>query len=175
MFITCPFLLSCHCVAHRTNLAALDVSKALDCKLISDEVDIILNAIASYFNKSSKRKHALTNLQTTLFDAKKTMKLYHKIRWLSRCQAVTTLCDSLEFVLYFFRDVKDKKDFGQMKFIFAKLKQFKYIYILYFLADILHSLPLLSKIFQNKFVDVTTIGSIVRTEITQIRMLFTFN
>jgi len=33
-------------------------------------------------------------------------------------------------------------------------------------------LALLSKVFQNKFVDVTTIGSIVRTEITRIRMLF---
>jgi hypothetical protein len=60
----------------------------------------------------------------------------------------------------------------QLKSVSAKLKQFKYIYILYFLADILHSLVLLSKVFQNKFVDVTTIGSIVRTEIAQIRMLF---
>ena len=59
--------------------------------------------------------------------------------------------------------MKDKKNLGQMKFVFAKLKQFKYIYILYFLADILHYLALLSKIFQNKFVDVTTIGTIVRT------------
>ena len=167
-----PFILSCHCVAHRTNLASLDASKASDCKVISDDVDMILNAIASYFNSSSKRKHALTTLQSVLFDAKKTMKRYHKIRWLSRWQAVTTLCDSLESVLCFFRDVKDKKDLGQVKVIFGKLKQFKYIYILYFLADILHSLALLSKIFQNKFVDVTTIGSIVRTEIAQIRMLF---
>ena len=45
---------------------------------------------------------------------------------------MTTLCDSLEFVLYFFCDVKDKKNFGQMKFVFAKLKQFKYIYICIF-------------------------------------------
>ena len=77
------------------------------------------------------------------------MKRYHKIHWLSRWQAVTTLCDSLEFVLCVFRDVKDKKDFGQIKFVFVKLKQFKYIYILYFLADILHFLALLSKIFQT--------------------------
>ena len=61
------FILSCHCVVHRTNLAALDASKALDSKVISDEVDTILNVIDFYFNKSSKRKHALTNLQTTFF------------------------------------------------------------------------------------------------------------
>ena len=40
-----PFLLSCHCVAYRTNLAALDASKASDCKVIYDEVDTLLNAI----------------------------------------------------------------------------------------------------------------------------------
>ena len=43
---------------------------------------------------------------------------------------------------------------------------------MYFLADILNSLVLLSKIFQNKFMDITTIGSIIATEIVQIRMLF---
>ena len=36
-----------------------------------------------------------------------------------------------------------KNKLGQMKLIFAKLKQFKYINILYSLADILHSLALL--------------------------------
>ena len=76
-----PFILSCHCVDHKTNLASLDASKASNCKVISDEVDMILNAIASYFNSSSKRKHALTNLQVIFFYAKKTMKRYHKIRW----------------------------------------------------------------------------------------------
>ena len=33
-------------------------------------------------------------------------------------------------------------------------------------------MALLLNIFQNKFVDVTTIGSIVKTKIAQIRMLF---
>jgi hypothetical protein len=117
-----PFILSCHCVAYRTNLASLYASKISDCKVISDDVDMILNAIASYFNSSSKRKHALTTLQTIFFYAKKTIKRYHKIRWLSRWQAVTTLCDSLELVLCFFRDVKDKKDLGQVKVVFTKLK-----------------------------------------------------
>jgi len=68
--------------------------------------------------------------------------------------------------------VKEKKYLGQARRVLTKLKQFKYIYILYFPTDILHSLALLSKVFQNKFVDVTTVGSIVRTKIAQIRMLF---
>ena len=56
--------------------------------------------------------------------------------------------------------------------IFKKLRTFKYIYLLYFLADILYILSMLSRLFQNKFVDITTIGSVVKTDIAQIRMLF---
>ena len=44
--------------------------------------------------------------------------------------------------------------------------------MLYFLADILHILSMLLGLFQNKFVDITTIGSVVKTDIVQIRMLF---
>ena len=33
-----------------------------------------------------------------LNDAKKILKRYHKIRWLSRWKSITTLCDSLESV-----------------------------------------------------------------------------
>ena len=48
---------------------------------------------------------------------------------------MTVLCDSLEF---FFHGVKEKKDLGQTKLVFSNLEQFKCIYILYFIADILH-------------------------------------
>ena len=58
-----PFLLACHCVAHRTNLAALDAAKIPDCKVLSIEIDVLINSISSYFYKSSKCKHALTTLQ----------------------------------------------------------------------------------------------------------------
>jgi hypothetical protein len=48
----------------------------------------------------------------------------------------------------------------------------KYIYVFYFLADILHVLSMLSRLFENQFVDITTIGSVVKTNIVQIRMVF---
>ena len=42
----------------------------------------------------------------------------------------------------------DESEASVAKFVLEKLGQFKYIYILYFLADILHSLAMLSKAFQ---------------------------
>jgi len=67
----------------------------------------------------------------------------------------------------------DEKNSIQAKAVLEKLGQFKYIYIFYFLANILHSLALLSKVFWNKFIDVTTIGSIICSEIVQLCMMFT--
>lgn len=163
-----PFLLSCHCVAHRTNLAALDAAKSPTCKVISPEIDILINNILSFFHKSDKRKHALTALQERFYDSKKSMKRYHKIRWLSRWQSVTALCNSLKSVQFFYKESDDK----DAATVLDKIGQFKYVYILYFLTDILHSLAMLSKVFQLKFVDVITIGSIVRTKVAQIRLLF---
>ena len=56
--------------------------------------------------------------------------------------------------------------------IFKKLCIFKYIYVFYFLVDILHVLSILLCLFKNKFVDIIIIDSVVNTDIVQIHMLF---
>lgn len=91
-----PFMTSTHCIAYRTNLAALEASKNPSCKELYSEIDTLIDDLASHFKKSSKRKCALHLLQKELNDAQKTLKRYHKIRWLSRWESITTLCDSLE-------------------------------------------------------------------------------
>ena len=63
---------------------------------------------------------------------------------------------------------KNEKEFSEL---YEKLRNFKMLYCLHFLADILHCLSMLSKLFQAKFLDISSVESIIRTEITQIRML----
>ncbi|KAL3689532.1 hypothetical protein R1sor_015841 [Riccia sorocarpa] len=161
-----PFLTVTHCVAHRTNLASLQAAKNTNCKRVSDEVDTILNSVSGYFSHSAKRKAALYSLQETLDDCRRSMKRYCKIRWLSRTAAVTTLCDSYESVLVFLRD----KDDDVAKCLFGKLRDFRMLYIIYFLADILSSIASLSKIFQKSNVDVSAVGALVSTTCTEIEM-----
>ena len=100
------------------------------------------------------------------------MKIYQKIRWLSRWQSITTLCDTLESVLTYFCDVKNDDVGPSDGSIFTRLKTFKHIHYLYFLADILYGLSILSKAFQYKYVDVSTVGAFAKAKITSIRMLF---
>jgi len=167
-----PFVVSVHCIAHRTNLATLQAAESSECKVVSSEIDKTINLLAVHFKKSGKKKTILHAIQKELNDAQKTLKRFHKIRWLSRSEAISTLCDSLESVLVFFRDVPKEKGDGTIPLLYEKLRSFKFIYILYFVADLLHGLSILCKIFQRKYVDVTTLGSIVRTEIESIRMLY---
>ena len=85
---------------------------------------------------------------------------------------MTTLYDSLESILVFLRDTPHSKNNVSTPQLFNKLSNFKFIYILYFVADMLHMLSKLSKIFQSKVVDISSIGSIIKTKITFIRMCF---
>ena len=74
------------------------------------KIDALLNSIAVHFKKSCKKKSALLRLQEKLAASTECLKMYHKNRWLSRWQTVTTLCDSLEIVLIYFRDNQYMKD-----------------------------------------------------------------
>ena len=71
---------------------------------------------------------------------------------------MTSLCDSLDSVLSYLRDTtrkkKNEKEFSEL---YEKLRDFKILYCLHFLADILHCLSMLSKLFQVKFVDISSI------------------
>ena len=50
-----PFLTFTHCVAHRTNLAALEASKNQSCKEMSTAIDSMLNTLVGLFKKPSKK------------------------------------------------------------------------------------------------------------------------
>jgi hypothetical protein len=64
-----PFFLSIHCVAHRTNLIALDAAKIHVCKEISNHVDKLVNDVATYFKKSSNPKATINALEKEFNDA----------------------------------------------------------------------------------------------------------
>ena len=110
-------------------------------------------------------------LQKELNDAQRSMKRYQKLRWLCRWQAITSLCDSLESVLVLLGAANDDGDDLDLT-LYTKLRTFKFVYCLYFLADILHRLSRLSKVFQHKFVDVSSIGSVIRTGVTSLQLMF---
>jgi len=153
-----PHLVVVHCVAHRTNLTSLEATKGNCCSILSTEIDSLIDSVAAYFKKSAKKKSFFQTLQKELFDSQKTRKRVHKIRWLSRWQAISALCDSLVSVLVYFRDTSISKDDGTSLILYNKLRSFKMIYVLHFLAHILHSLSLLCKVFKTNLLMSLVLG-----------------
>jgi hypothetical protein len=75
---------------------------------------------------------------------------------------VTTLCDTLESVLTYFRDAdRDDGDGSIVGLIYTRLRTFKHIYCLYFLADILYSLLVLSRMFSTNLLMLAVLGPLL--------------
>lgn len=62
------FLTSVYCVAHRTNLTAIDVLKVGPYKDMSREINALLNSVTMHFKKSCKIKSAFLLLQEEFVD-----------------------------------------------------------------------------------------------------------
>lgn len=81
-------------------------------------------------------------------------------------------CVIFRLYLTYFRNVENGDNGPSGGSIFIGLKIFKHIYCLYFFADTLYGLSILSKILQYKYVDVNIVGVFVKAEITSILILF---
>jgi len=71
-----PFFLNIHYVAHRTNIASLDVASSIPCKILSTLFDNLINDSASLFKRSSKAKSHLSELQEESYDIQKSLKIH---------------------------------------------------------------------------------------------------
>jgi hypothetical protein len=112
---------------------------------------------------SSKAKPHLLELKKELFDSKKSLKRYQEIRYLSRWQAVTILCYTLESVLAYHCNIDcDDGDGTIVDLVYIRIRSFKYIHSLYFLADILYIFLVLNRTFQYNFINVSSIGACVK-------------
>ncbi|MCO5579868.1 hypothetical protein L7F22_033730 [Adiantum nelumboides] len=156
-----PFLTSIHCVAHRAALAVSSVAKNLE---IAITLEKLVNSIATHFNHSNKRIEELRISQKDL--ACPILRLEHTfdVRWLSRASAIGKVCSSLDAILL---ETKEKAPT-----LFTDLSKFENIYCLFFLADILKGMSIVSKLFQKEFVDVTTVFAIIQKEINLIQQYY---
>ncbi|MCO5594402.1 hypothetical protein L7F22_048432 [Adiantum nelumboides] len=127
-------------------------------------IDQIVNEIASTFSKSSIRSAKLADLEAEFGCAMLQMSRIHKVRWLSRSMCVHKVCESLEALLVFLKEKKSS--------LFDKVKDFQFVYSLHFMADILQRLAMLSKIFQNAFVDITAVVGLIEAEMRLITSQF---
>jgi hypothetical protein len=68
--------------------------------------------------------------------------------------------------MVYFCDMVDSDDAIALT-LYKELRNFKFIYYLYFFIDILNNFFLLNIIFQQKFVDVFNIGFVIKAQVVE--------
>ena len=58
-----PFVISAHCITHKTNLATLQAVESSKYKVVSSKIDKTINLLATHFKKSGKKKTILHAIQ----------------------------------------------------------------------------------------------------------------
>ncbi|GAQ86708.1 hypothetical protein KFL_003060070 [Klebsormidium nitens] len=160
-----PFMTSSHCGAHREALAAKD---AADSCAYSKDFDNIVNSLAVFFARSPQRSAKLKEVQAEVGDKSLRLAKLHKVRWLSRCQAVQSIFRSHHELLVLFAPGGPEPHPEH----FENLSSFRFIFALCFLVVLLEQLSILNKAFQRAWVDPTQVKQHVDSTISAIQEYF---
>ncbi|MCO5609780.1 hypothetical protein L7F22_064012 [Adiantum nelumboides] len=143
-----PSLIAVHCIAHREALAAKD---AADQFLEMDYMDKLAGKVYTWLGKSSNRHAEFSKLlkEFQLNDVK--ILQLHSVRWLSRGLVMARIVEVMPAILELWKE-NNHPDYGTML-----LYQVQFLF--QYLADVLEQMNILSKVFQENIVDVSTLGA----------------
>ncbi|EFJ28162.1 hypothetical protein SELMODRAFT_411462 [Selaginella moellendorffii] len=128
-------------------------------------IDKLVNKVAAYFSKSSKRLAQLMEIEMEHDYTKLKLQRIQDTRWLSRGGAFSKFCECLELVAELF------KRSGKLQ-LYNKLKTLKNMYVLHFLADVLQVMSSLNQKFQEKLIDITMVGPLCRETIVKLNQYY---
>ena len=153
-----PVLISVHCICHKLALACTDTNKEID---YIKRVEDILRQLWAYFENSPKRLAVLLKMQIEIkkkcsLQLKekskqllvKRMKKACSTRWLSFDRSVAALYQEYEAVLHTLKAL-DEDGCATAHGLFNRLKEGKFLGVLFILKDVLPILSHLSKVLQG--------------------------
>jgi hypothetical protein len=146
----CSNMLSIHCVAHRLQLAVIDVSKDTGYLKIFDNV---VRNIFNFYHGSSKRLYTLNEISEVLEEEILKLRDIHTVRWLaSKVSAVTALPLSWKAIVTHLEQLicNNESDAPTAKGLLNDMKQFKFVKFLHFFMDFYSMLNPLSVALQNQ-------------------------
>ncbi|MCO5592298.1 hypothetical protein L7F22_046298 [Adiantum nelumboides] len=156
-----PCLISVHCVAHREALAVLDACKSLPCL---SYIDKIANKIYSWISASSVRHLEFQKLLHEMDIQVLEVLQIHDVRWLARGSVMQRPTKLMPGILSFWKT-------GARAW-YDKLRIYKVLFSIYMLADILHDLNILNKLFQKETADVTSFSTSIEVTLSSLRRKF---
>jgi hypothetical protein len=155
-----PYIVSCHCVAHRLNLASNNAYERIEALR---EYEVTAAEIINYVMVSPKRRSEFEALQISL--NLKPLKLLREqeTRWLSKYKTLKSIHHSyLALIIYFYKRGKEDNLTRQ---IYSALTSMDFLLTTSYLLDITGVLHRLCKIFQKQEVDYSVIQNSVSSSI----------
>ena len=152
-----PVLISVHCICHKLALACTDTNKEID---YIKRMEDTLRQLWAYFENSPKRLAVLLKMQINIKKCSlqlkekskqllvKRMKKACSTRWLSFDKSVAALYQEYEAVLHTLKAL-DEDGCATAHGLFNRLKEGKFLGVLFILKDVLPVLSHLSKAFQG--------------------------
>ncbi|XP_066298487.1 zinc finger protein 862-like [Branchiostoma lanceolatum] len=154
-------MINIHCVAHRAALAIGQAGGRV--KYIGETFKPNLLSLFLFYNNSSVRSEGLKEIQEVLNDLQLKMKQPKDVRWLSHDSATSALYRSIRSVLVHLNSEMNK-GVVMATALWGWLHTYKAIATLYLLCDVLPQISSLSKIFQQKSLDLTEVQTTVEAK-----------
>jgi hypothetical protein len=163
------FISNSHYAAHWEALAAKDAAES---SAYSREFDQIVGGLVVYFFQSPQRTSKLKEVKKEL--GQKTLQLckVHKVWWLSRSQAVSSIHRSRPELVSLFNPAQPQGQGDPQPEYFQQLTSFCFLFVLLFLVELLGILSNLNKAFQRLWVDPTQVKHLVEGTIASIEEHF---
>ncbi|XP_053385860.1 zinc finger protein 862-like [Mercenaria mercenaria] len=161
-----PSILATHCISHRLALASGQAADSIPYFLKYQE---IINAIYKYFDNSPKNMARLDKINAVMMSASNSLRfkqVFHT-RWLSFEGSVRAVCDNYTSLLSVLSEDKGARAQGLLK----SVSNVKFLYVSYFLADVLKPLSILCKGFQSSSIDFTSVSASLETTTSEVLRL----
>ena len=147
-----------HCVAHRINLTTTDiVDRFPEVKYFQS----LIYELVKYFINSPKKIHILDDYQEEILGEALSLIQPIKIRWFSYYQAIKRIKLLLEPIYSALDEIISFDHSFMASNLLNELTNFKTLFYLHFFNDLYSNLDRVSKMFQYKIFDVTSIDRVI--------------
>lgn len=163
-----PFLLSCHCIAHR--FALCTAQGASKVSIVKHFVET-LTSLYYFFQHSAVRCSKLQSVQEALKEPVLSIKEVHSVRWLAFFNALDTVFRCWSSIIQTLEHEASNQGKGNPKAhgLFKAMTKFDFVATMHFLMDFVPHMQRVSKTFQRAEVNFSVILPIVDSTIQALQ------
>ena len=149
-----------HCIAHKINLVTTDITVRFKYAKIFQST---IYELVKFFINSPKKIRILDDFQEELIGHSFNLIRPIKVRWFSFFRAIDRIILLWEPICLALNDLIESESDFLATHLLKEISEFKFLFFIHFFKDLYHNLDRISKIFQQKTIDLMSIDKIIST------------